>query len=108
MGLICNANVMLSHYTEALKSYTNSQVLYEELLKTTKESEKNKIKDGLARAYGSIGVVCSEQNNYAKALEYYFKALKLHEETNEEEYVSYAYNNIGIVYKEQKEYTKAL
>lgn len=105
---IGNANVMLSHYTEALKSYTNSQVLYEELLKTTKESEKNKIKDGLARAYGSIGVVCSEQNNYAKALEYYFKALKLHEETNEEEYVSYAYNNIGIVYKEQKEYTKAL
>lgn len=105
---IGNANVMLSHYTEALKSYTNSQVLYEELLRTTKESKKNKIKDGLARAYGSIGVVCSEQNNYAKALEYYFKALKLHEETNEEEYVSYAYNNIGIVYKEQKEYTKAL
>lgn len=105
---IGNANVMLSHYTEALKSYTNSQVIYEELLKITNESEKNKIKDGLARAYGSIGVVCSEQNNSAKALEYYFKALKLHEETNEEEYVSYAYNNIGIVYKQQKEYSKAL
>ncbi|MCO6146919.1 tetratricopeptide repeat protein [Flavobacterium sp. NRK1] len=105
---IGNANIMLSHYTEALKSYSNSQTVFEELLKTVPEKEINDIKDRLAITYGSIGVVCSEQNNYAKALEYYFKALKLHDETKEEVYMAHTYNNIGIVYKSQKEYNKAL
>lgn len=105
---IGNANIMLSHYTQALKSYTNAQALFEQLLKKVPKSKINDIKDRLAITYGSIGVVCSEQNNYAKALEYYFKALKLHEETREEEYMAHTYNNIGIVYKEQKEYGKAL
>ncbi len=105
---IGNANIMLSHYTQALKSYTNAQALFEQLLKKVSKSKINDIKDRLAITYGSIGVVCSEQNNYAKALEYYFKALKLHEETKEEEYMAHTYNNIGIVYKEQKEYGKAL
>jgi len=105
---IGNANIMLSHYTQALKSYTNAQALFEQLLKKVPKSKINDIKDRLAITYGSIGVVCSEQNNYAKALEYYFKALKLHEETKEEEYMAHTYNNIGIVYKEQKEYGKAL
>jgi len=105
---IGNANIMLSHYTQALKSYANAQVLFEQLLKTVPKNKINDIKDRLAITYGSIGVVCSQQNNYAKALEYYFKALKLHEETREEEYMAHTYNNIGIVYKEQKEYGKAL
>lgn len=103
-----NANVMLSRYADALKSYTNAQVIFEELVKTVPASEKNSMKDKLAITYGSIGVVCSEQNNYAKALEYCFKALKIQEETKEEEYMSHSYNNLGIVYKEQKEYGKAL
>ncbi len=103
-----NANVMLSRYADALKSYANAQSIFEELLKTAKASEKNAIKDKLAITYGSIGIVCSEQNNYAKALEYCFKALKLQEETKEEEYMSHSYNNLGIIYKEQKEYGKAL
>ncbi len=105
---IGNANIMLSHYTEALKSYSNSQTVFEELLKTVPKKDINDIKDRLAITYGSIGVVCSEQNNYAKALEYYFKALKLHDETKEEGYMAHTYNNIGIVYKSQKEYNKAL
>ncbi|MNK00971.1 Sensor histidine kinase YpdA [compost metagenome] len=103
-----NANIMLNKYTEALKSFTNAQVLYEELLKKGELKKPEDIKIQLAGTYGSIGVVCSTQNNYAKALEYYFKALKIHLETNEEEYISHAYNNIGLVYKEQKEYNKAL
>jgi tetratricopeptide (TPR) repeat protein len=105
---IGNANIMLSHFAEALKSYTNAQSIFEGLLKTVPASEKNSIKDKLAITYGSIGVVCSDQNNYAKALEYGFKALKLHEETGQEEYMSFTYNNLGIIYQEQKEYGKAL
>ena len=102
-----NACVMQSRYADALKSYTNAQQLFEQLLKG-KSKNNSKIKDKLAITYGSIGVVCSEQNNPAKALEYYFKALKLHEDTRQEEYMAHTYNNIGTVYKGQKEYSKAL
>jgi len=105
---IGNANIMFSKYTEALKSFTNAQAIYEEMLKTADKKNVRDIKDGLGRAYGSIGVVCSEQNNYAKALEYYFKALKIYEDIREEEIVGVASNNIGIVYESQKEYGKAL
>ncbi|RZJ63444.1 MAG: tetratricopeptide repeat protein [Flavobacterium sp.] len=104
---IGNANIMMSRYTAALKSFTKSQELFEQLQKSGK-GEMKEIKNGLARAYGSIGIVCSEQNNYAKALEYYFRALKIYEDTKQENIVARAYNNIGIVYKAQKEYGKAL
>jgi tetratricopeptide (TPR) repeat protein len=101
-----NANIMMSRYTEALKSFTNAQDIYEGIKKAGNASEE--IMSGLARAYGSIGIVFSEQNNYAKALEYYFKAIKIYREAGEDEILATAYNNIGIVYKTQKEYTKAL
>ena len=105
---IGNANIMLSRYTQALKSFTNSQVIYEDLINNTTQKPDIEIINGLARAYGSIGVVCSEQNNYAKSLEYYFKALKLYKETKQENIVAIIYNNIGIVYESQKEFGKAL
>lgn len=100
-----NANIMMSRYTDALKSFTNAQDLYESL---AKRQNSESIKNGLARAYGSIGVVCSEQNNYARALEYYFKALKIYRETGQQDNIAAANNNIGIVYKALKEYGKAL
>jgi len=105
---IGNANIMLSRYTQALKSFTNSQVIYEDLINSTTKKPDIEIINGLARAYGSIGVVCSEQNNYAKSLEYYFKALKLYKETKQENIVAIIYNNIGIVYESQKDFGKAL
>lgn len=102
-----NANIMLSNYTEALKSFTNAQDIFEKLLAAEK-SDNSEIKSYLAKTYGSIGIVCSEQNNYAKALEYYFKALKIYKEAKQKEIILRLYNNIGIVYKTQKEYDKAL
>ena len=103
-----NANIMQSHYALALKSFTNAQQLYEELLKQTTGKKHTNVKYRLALTYGSIGVVCSEQSNYAKALEYYFKALKWYKETGQEDVVAALYNNIGVIYKSQKEYSKAL
>lgn len=102
-----NANIMHSNYAEALKSFANAQEIYEQLLNDS-SANKLEVKNGLAKTYGSIGVVCSEQNNYAKSLEYYFKALKIYRDTKQENIVLRLYNNIGIVYKSQKEYGKAL
>ncbi|MGV3461136.1 MAG: tetratricopeptide repeat-containing sensor histidine kinase [Flavobacterium sp.] len=100
-----NAGIMMSNYGEAFKNFVNAQGIFEEFIKTNTSKE---VTNGLARTYGSIGVVCSEQNNYAKALEYYFKALKIYKETRQEHIVARAYNNIGIVYKALKDYDKAL
>jgi tetratricopeptide (TPR) repeat protein len=107
---IGNANIIQSRYANALKSFTNAQQLYEDQLKDTTLTvkQKNNIKYRLSLTYGSIGVVCSEQNNYSKSLEYYFKSLKWYEETKQEDVVATLYNNIGIVYESQKEYGKAL
>ncbi|TRW26326.1 tetratricopeptide repeat protein [Flavobacterium zepuense] len=105
---IGNANVLLSKYTDALKSFTRSQDIYEGILKVPANKKNKEMIVGLANAYGSIGVVCSEQNNYPKALEYYFKALKLYTGINSEHVVAFINNNIGIVYESQKEYDKAL
>lgn len=100
-----NSSIMMSDYSAAFKSFVSAQGIFEELVKTNKSKEAT---NGLARTYGSIGVVCSEQTNYAKALEYYFKALKIYKETKQEHIVARAYNNIGIVYKALKDYDKAL
>lgn len=100
-----NAAIMMSDYGAAFKNFVNAQTIFEQLAKTDKNGD---VTNGLARTYGSIGVVCSEQNNYAKALEYYFKALKIYKENKQENIIARAYNNIGIVYKSLKDYDKAL
>ncbi|KAF2519801.1 tetratricopeptide repeat protein [Flavobacterium salilacus subsp. salilacus] len=105
---IGNANIMMSRYTDALISFSNSQDILEKLLTEKEVANEDDIKSALARAYGSIGIVCSEQNNYAGALKYYFKALKIYQDTKQEDIVARLYNNIGIVYKTHKEYDKAL
>lgn len=102
------ANILQSNYAEALKNFTNTQVLYEELVKSPGKEKVLPVKQALAATYGSIGIVCSEQNNYAKALEYYFRALKLYKEIKKEDVVVAVYNNIGNIYEIQKEYSKAL
>jgi len=105
---IGNASILSSEYAEAFKSFLNAQSIYEQLIKNPAKQGLRVLHNSLARTYGSIGVVCSEQNNYAKALEYYFKALKIYEQTKQEDIVARLYKNIGIVYKSQKEYPKAL
>lgn len=102
------ANILQSNYAEALKDFTNTQLLYEELVKAPGKENVLEIKNALAATYGSIGIVCSEQNNYAKALEYYFRALKLYREIKKDDVVVAVYNNIGNLYEMQKEYSKAL
>jgi len=103
-----NANVILSDYPGALKNFHQAQQYFEMLLKNGSEIDALKIKNGLARSYGSAGVVYSEENNYTKALENYLKALKIYQETGQTTSISKAYNNIGIVYKSQKHLDKAL
>ena len=99
-----NANIILGDYQKALGYFTDAQHLFENV-SIDNNSEKQK---GLAKALGSIGIVFSEQSNYAKALQYYLKSVKIYEQLQEEEKCAKLYNNIGIVYKSLAADFKAL
>jgi tetratricopeptide (TPR) repeat protein len=103
-----NSNIILGNYSQALQHFSNAQTVFEKALENTNNENSKEINNGLARAYGSLGVVFSEQSNYAKALQYHLKAVKIYEADNNLEKCARVYNNIGVVYKSQGEDFKAL
>lgn len=60
-------------------------------------NQKNK--DLQAKIFGSKGFVYMQKNDYAKALENDFLALKLYEATKNEIQLAKIHNNIGVIYK---------
>jgi tetratricopeptide (TPR) repeat protein len=102
-----NSNIILGNYPIALQNFTLAQELFENEINANSKNNLD-IKKGLAKAYGSIGIVFSEQSNYAKALKYYLKSVKIYEEINDIAKCAKLYNNIGIVYKSQSSHFKAL
>lgn len=102
-----NAGIIEGNYAEALLNFQNAQIVFEKELQG-KSANELELKNGLARAYGSMGIVFSEQNSYAKALQNHLKAIKLYEETAQELKVAQVCNNIGVVYLSQHQEFKAL
>lgn len=100
-----NSNIILSNYTKAKIDFEKAKTSF---IQQLEDSDTKEIKNGLARAYASLGVIYSEENNYAVALENYQKALKIYLEIGQKNNLSKAYNNIGIIYKSQGNYPKAI
>src|SRR6218665_221415 len=86
--------LIFGDYEKALQNLELSEKI---LLKL--DSDKKEIKETLAKTYGSKGIIYSEQNNYAAALENGLQGLKIYEETKNELQISKLYNNIGVIYK---------
>lgn len=99
-----NANIILGDYSKSLTYFTDAQHVFEN---TTIDQNGERHK-GLAKALGSIGIVFSEQSNYAKALQYYLKSVTIYEQLRDKEKCAKLYNNIGIVYKSLGSDFKAL
>lgn len=104
---IGNANIILGSYTIALQNFNSAALLFEN---QTNANPKHaiEIKKGLAKAYGSMGIIFSEQSNYTKALHFYLKSVKIYESLNDQAKCASIYNNIGIVFKSQSSDFKAL
>ena len=62
----------------------------------------------IAASLSNIGIVYDEQADYAKALDYYFKALKMKEELGAKDLIASTLCNIGVIYFKQADYPKAL
>ncbi|WP_395053317.1 tetratricopeptide repeat protein [Flavobacterium sp.] len=105
---IGNANVILGNYETGLDNFLKEQTIFESELKIKTLKNQIDLKNGLARAYGSIGFIFTEQGDYLKALQNNFKALKIFEETNSTEKILKINNNIGVIYNTQGKYRKAL
>ncbi len=103
-----NSNILLGNYPQALQFFSEAQIVFEKAIDNAANENSKEINNGLARAYGSLGVVFSEQNNYAKALQYHLKAVKIYEADKDLAKCARVYNNIGVVYKSQGEDFKAL
>tara|TARA_R100000935_G_scaffold36196_1_gene57094 strand:+ start:213420 stop:215381 length:1962 start_codon:yes stop_codon:yes gene_type:complete len=103
---IGTAHIILGAYQKAMDNFVWAKSIFEELPKTP-QTEAN-IEQGIARTLGYMGIVFSEQSNYAKALQYYLEAAKIYEKLKDTGQASKIYNNIGVVYKAQDETEKAL
>ncbi|NUY80842.1 tetratricopeptide repeat protein [Flavobacterium sp. MAH-1] len=100
------AGILTGNYPKALEYFTSAQTLFENEYSANPKDVK--VKAGLAKAYGSIGIVFSEQSNYARALQFHLKAAPLYETMDEPLRLGRVYNNIGIVYQSLHNDFKAL
>ena len=103
---IGTAHIILGDYQKAMDNFVWAKSIFEELRKSSPKEEE--IQKGVAKTYGSMGIVFSEQSNYSKALQYYLEAAKVYEKLNDTVQASKIYNNIGVAYRAQHEAEKAL
>lgn len=65
-------------------------------------------KKGMAQLYNNIGIIHTYKGNFEKAIEFYFKYLKICEELGDKGGLADSYNNIGIIYKNKGDYDLAI
>ncbi|WP_165395980.1 tetratricopeptide repeat protein [Flavobacterium sp. J27] len=102
---IGTSSIIKGEYDNASHFFIQAKELFEE---EQQSNISNEVKLGLAKTYGSLGIVFSEQSNYSKAIQYYLKSVKIYEALQEEVFCGKLYNNIGVVYKSQHSEFKAL
>lgn len=98
-----NSYIISGDYKKALHYFSSAKLLLEKEDYTSIEYKKS-----LAKAFGSIGIVFSEQSNYGKALQNYIQSVKIYQDLKDEVKLAKLYNNIGIIYSSQKNEKKAL
>lgn len=103
---IGTSHIILGNYADALNKFAFAKTILE--AQPQSDTDNVEVTHGLAQVYATMGIVFSEQSNYAKALEFYLKSVKLYEGLNNDVKCSRLYNNIGVVYKSQSQYPKAL
>lgn len=101
-----NSKIIEGDYKAAINYFQQAQEIFEN--ENPAPNTKDEIASGLAKSYGSIGIVLSEQSNYAKALQFYLKSVKIYEKLDDQVRCAKLYNNIGVIYKSQKSDFKAL
>ncbi|MEO5572373.1 MAG: tetratricopeptide repeat protein, partial [Bacteroidia bacterium] len=93
-------------YFQALKNYSKALDIWEKLSKNNENPPL--IKYQKATTLGNMGIVSMEQGDFPKALDYYFKALKIDEDIQNKSGIARHLDNIGLAYWSQRNFSKAL
>jgi tetratricopeptide (TPR) repeat protein len=102
-------HLSLGNYETSISHYGQVLGITEPLAKRTHDKEQLfRAKRYSATAFSGIGNVFVGQSDYSKAVEYYFRALKINEEIGNKRGQTVNLNNIGIIYSDQGDFAKAL
>ncbi len=71
-------------------------------------AKSKKLKKHMAVAFNTQGISFYFRGDYAKAIEYYTRSLKIREEIGDKQGIAASLNNIGLIYNEQSDYAKAI
>lgn len=103
---IGTAHIILGSYDDAIENFVWAKSTFEGI--TVTKNNRTEVVKGIAKTYGYMGIVLSEQSNYSGALQYYLKSAKRYETLQDEVQLSKIFNNIGVAYKSQNQTEKAL
>lgn len=102
----------ISDYDNSMKITRAALVLGDSLEKAYSGSGLQKelmaAKRQKGETYNALGNIYADQGEYAKALESYFKSLRLREEAGDVKGTAAAHNNIGLIHYAKEEYDEAL
>jgi tetratricopeptide (TPR) repeat protein len=101
-------NYLKGDYRLGLNHLLRALTAYEEMIASSDPSLTLEGKTGKSRTLGNIGTIYQVQSDYPKAVDFYFKALKMDEELSNKIGIARNLGNIGTLYHEQSDYSKAL
>ena len=94
-------NWIMGNFPEALKNYHKALPVWEKLY-PPRGGEKG------AKTIANMGFVYQDEGDYAQALTFYLKALRIFETLGQKKQIAMSYDDIGSVYDAQKDFQKAL
>jgi len=103
--LFVQALFLQGNITDASGDFDYAIILFKQALDYAIKLNNAK---NLASIYGAIGLTNSKRANYAEALDYFFKALKMHEQQKDELQIANTLANMSVVFWGQEQYDKAL
>ncbi|WP_055435857.1 tetratricopeptide repeat-containing sensor histidine kinase [Lacinutrix algicola] len=100
-----NGNIIIGNHDKAIDYFKKAKSIFE--IEFKKQPTQD-LKKSIARTYGSIGIVFSQQSNYSRAFQYLIKSITIYEELKDFKMLSILNNNVGVAYQAQEDYSKAL
>jgi len=92
---------------EAIVHYNNALNICETLIASQNPADAITGKKVKGKTLANMGSVYHDQADFARALDYYFKGLKMMEEVGDKKSVRITFGNIAGVYSEQSDFPKA-
>ncbi|WP_115373261.1 tetratricopeptide repeat protein [Adhaeribacter pallidiroseus] len=95
----------LGNYFYKFNQNKEAQINFETALKYYIQADDEK---GIGTGYGNLAIIYEDTGNYTKALEYYYKSLKIAEKRNDIEGQGLIFSYLGVMLQNQKKFKESL